>query len=260
MKLGDISYLVKVPIILTAVILITASAVTLALTWRAYEDLKEITFNNAVEIGSILSNSLPDAILHDDLWSAYRLIQAAEGWPGDASNRLLIVIDKDSLIYVSNNPREFMVTTSLRSYGAELARLETEVLQLTGDLNPRTHEHPNDQRFYVILPMLSDGVAMGTLIIGYDRSLFWPRFIAIIQRVVLSALVVTVMLLPLGWFLGKRMVAPLGQLANCMSKVGREKTEDIVCNLHKGEDEIGQLGVSFHQMLNELEEKELMEI
>ena len=259
MKLGDISYLVKVPVILTAVILITACAVTLALTWRAYEDLKEVTFNNAVEIGSILSNSLPDAMLHDDLWSAYRLIQAAEGWPGDASNRLLIVIDKDGLIYVSNNPREFMVTTPLRSYGAELARLEAEMLQLTGSLSPRTHEHPDDQRFYVILPMLSDGIAIGTLIIGYDRSLFLPRFIAIIQRVVLSALVVTVLLLPFGWLLGKRIVTPLGTLADCMSKVGRAKAEDIVCNVHLGEDEIGQLGVSFQQMLNEIEEKEQLE-
>ena len=56
------------------------------------------------------------------------------------------------------------------------------------------------------------------------------------------------------------MVAPLGQLASCMSMVGREKTEDIVCNLRQGEDEIGQLGVSFQQMLNELDEKELLEI
>ena len=259
MKFGDISYMVKVPFILTAVILITAGTVTLALTWRAYGDLKETTFNNAVEIGSILSNSLPDAMLQDDLWSAYRLIQAAEGWPGDASNRLLIVIDKDRLIYVTNQPREFMATTPLRSYGAELARVEAVILQPTGDLNPRVHDHPDDQRFYVILPMLSDGVAIGMLIIGYDRSLFWPQFIAIIQRVVLSALLVTVLLLPLGWFLGKRMVTPLGKLADCMSMVGREKPENIVCNLRQGDDEIGQLGVSFQQMLKELQEKELLE-
>jgi signal transduction histidine kinase len=44
-----------------------------------------------------------------------------------------------------------------------------------------------------------------------------------------------------------------------MSKVGREKTENIVCKLPPGEDEIGQLGVSFQQMLNELEEKEQLE-
>jgi len=259
-RIGDISYQVKVPVILTLTILITVFVVTLALTWRAYEELREEIFINALEIGSVLSNSLPDTMLQDDLWSAYQLIGATEGWQGDVSNRLVIVIDHDGLIYVSNKPREFTVKTPLRSYGAELARLEAEVFQLTGDLSPRSYEYPDDQRFYVILPMLSDGIAIGTLIIGYDRSLFWPRFIAIIQRVVLSALVVTVLLLPLGWFLGKRMVAPLGQLAFCMSMVGREKTEDIVCNLRQGEDEIGQLGVSFQQMLNELDEKELLEI
>ncbi|MCU7934059.1 MAG: HAMP domain-containing histidine kinase [Candidatus Thiodiazotropha sp. (ex Dulcina madagascariensis)] len=259
MMLGDISYRVKVPFILTLVILITASVVTLALTWRAYEELREEAFHNAVEIGSVLSNSLPNAMLHDDLWGAYRLVQAAEGWPGEASSRLLVVLDRDGLIYVSNHPRELAVTTPLRSHGAELARVEVEALRLTGNLDPRSYEHKNDQRLYVILPMLTDGVAIGTLIVGYDRSLFWPRFISIVERVVMSALVVTVLLLPLGWFLGNRVVSPLGQLAKCMSMVGHEKPEEIVCNLRLGDDEIGQLGVSFQKMLLELEEKEQLE-
>lgn len=259
MKIGDISYRVKVPLMFTLVILITASVVTLALTWRAYEELREEVFNNAVEIGSVLSNSLPNAMLHDDLWGAYRLVQAAEGWSGDTSSRLLVVLDKDGRIYVSNHPKELAVTTPLRVHGAELARVEAEVLRLTGDLSPRPYEYPNDRRLYVILPMLSDGVAMGTLVIGYDRALFWPRFIAIVERVVISALLVTVLLLPFGWYLGNRMVKPLGHLANCMSKVGRGSTEEIVCDLRQGKDEIGQLGTSFQQMLRELDEKEQLE-
>ncbi|MCW8980423.1 MAG: HAMP domain-containing histidine kinase [Altibacter sp.] len=259
MRIGDISYRVKVPLMFTLVILITASVVTLALTWRAYEELREEVFNNAVEIGSVLSNSLPNAMLHDDLWGAYRLVQAAEGWSGDTSSRLLVVLDKNSQIYVSNKPKELAVTTPLRVHGAELARVEAEVLRLTGNLNPRPYEFHDDRRLYVILPMLSDGVAMGTLVIGYDRALFWPRFTAIVERVVISALVVTVLLLPLGWFLGNRMVVPLGQLARCMSKVGRGSTEEIVCNLRQGKDEIGQLGISFQQMLMELDEKERLE-
>ncbi len=259
MKMGDISYRVKVPLMFTLVILITASVVTLALTWRAYEELREEVFINAVEIGSVLSNSLPNAMLHDDLWGAYRLVQAAEGWSGDTSRRLLVVLDKDGRIYVSNRPKELAVTTPLRVHGAELARVEAEVLRLTGDLSPRPYEYPNDQRLYVILPMLSDGVAIGTLVIGYDRALFWPRFTDIVERVVLSALVVTVLLLPLGWFLGNRMAMPLGHLARCMSKVGRGSTEEIVCDLRQGKDEIGQLGTSFQQMLGELDEKERLE-
>lgn len=259
MKLGDISYRIKVPLTLTAVILFTVSVVTLALTWRAYEDLRKDVFHNAIEIGNVLSNSLPNAILHDDLWGAYRLVQAAEGWPSEASSRLLAVIDGDGKIYVSNKPKELQVTTPLGSHGAELARVEAEVLKLTGDLKPRPYEYPGDQRLYVILPMLSDGVAIGTLIVGYDRSLFLPRFYSIVKRVIFSALAVTAFLLPLGWYLGNRMVAPLGQLANCMGKVGRQQPGEIVCTLRQGEDEIGRLGVSFQQMLRELVEKEQME-
>ncbi len=259
MKIGDISYRVKVPLMFILVILVTASVVTLALTWRAYEELREEVFNNAVEIGSVLSNSLPNAMLHDDLWGAYRLVQAAEGWSGDTTSRLLIVLDRNTQIYVSNKPKELPATSPLRSHGPELARVEAEVLRLTGNLNPRPYEYPDDRRLYVILPMLSDGVAIGTLVIGYDRALFWPRFIAIVERVVISAIVATILLLPLGWYLGNRMVTPLGQLARCMSKVGRVSTEEIVCNLKQGKDEIGQLGISFQQMLMELDEKERLE-
>lgn len=259
MRLGDISYRIKVPLILTAVILITVSVVTLALTWRAYEDLRKDIFHNAIEIGNVLSNSLPNAILHDDLWGAYRLVQAAEGWPSEASSRLLAVIDGDGKIYVSNKPKELQVTTPLRAHGAELARVEAEVLRMTGDLKPRPYEFPGDQRLYVILPMLSDGVAIGTLIVGYDRSLFLPRFYSIVKRVIVSALAVTAFLLPLGWYLGSRMVAPLGQLANCMGKVGRQQPGEIVCTLRQSKDEIGRLGVSFQQMLKELVEKDQME-
>lgn len=258
MKLGDISYRVKVPLMFTLVILITASVVTLALTWRAYEELREEVFNNAVEIGSVLSNSLPNTMLHDDLWGAYRLVQAAEGWSRETTSRLLVVLDRNGQVYVSNRPKELPVTTPLRVHGAELARVEVEALRLTGNLNPRPYEYPNDRRLYVILPMLSDDVAIGTLVIGYDRALFWPRFADIVERVLISALLVTVLLLPLGWYLGNRMVKPLGHLARCMSKVGRGGSEEIVCDLRLGEDEIGQLGASFQQMLRELDEKELL--
>lgn len=259
MKLGDISYRIKVPLALTVVILFTVSVVTLALTWRAYEDLRKDVFHNAVEIGNVLSNSLPNAIMHDDLWGAYRLVQAAEGWPSEASSRLLAVIDSDGRIYVSNKPDVLEVTTPLRAHGAELARLEAEVLKPTGDLKPRPYEYPGDQRLYVILPMLSDGVAIGTLIVGYDRSLFLPRFYSIVKRVIYSALAVTALLLPFAWYLGNRMVAPLGQLASCMGKVGRQQPGEIVCTLRQGKDEIGLLGVSFQKMLKELAEKDQME-
>lgn len=260
MTLANISYRVKVPLMMTLVIITTVIVVTLALTWRAYEGLRDEVFLNAVEVGSVLSNSLPEVILRDDLWEAYKLVRAAEGWPNDSASRLLIVLDKNLEIYVSSRPKELAPTTRLRGYGGELARLDAELNRPTGELKPRPYEYPNDSYLYVIMPMLSDGVSVGTLVVGYDRSIFWPRFQSIMERVVFSAFIAMLLLMPLGWFFSNRIVQPLSQLNTCMSKVGSEKPEDIVCDLTLGEDEIGQLGESFTQMLHELSEKEQLKV
>lgn len=260
MNLANISYRVKVPLMMTLVIVTTVIVVTLALTWRAYGELRDEIFINAVEVGSVLSNSLPEVMLRDDLWEAYKLVRAAEGWPENGGNRLLIVLDRDNQIYVSNRPRELAPSTSLRGYNKELARLDAEIVRPTGELKPRAYEYPDDKYLYVIMPMLSDGVSVGTLVVGYDSSIFWPRFRSILERVLFSALIATLLLMPLGWFFGDRIVQPLAQLNACMSKVGREKPEDIVCDFALGEDEIGQLGQSFTQMLHELSGKEQLKV
>jgi signal transduction histidine kinase len=173
---------------------------------------------------------------------------------------LLIVLDRNYQVYVSSRPRELGSSTSLRGYGAEMARLEAEISRLSGDLKPRSYEHPEDQNLYVIMPMLSDGVGVGTLIVGYDRDIFWPRFKSILERVVISALIAMLLLMPVGWYFANRIVQPLAQLSACMAKVGSEKTEDIVCDLAQGNDEIGQLVESFTLMLQELSEKEKLEL
>ena len=224
MIIDDVSYRIKVPLIMTVAILVTATVVSLALAWRAYEDLR-----------------------------------AAEGWADEAATQLLVVTDMEGRIYVSNRPKELPAATMLGTHGAELARVQAEILRPSGDLRPRAYELPDDQRLYVIMPMLSDGVAIGQLVLGYDRSLFATRFKAIVERVIYSALLVTGALLPLGWYLGSRMASPLVRLANCMGKVGRQGPGDIVCDLRQGDDEIGRLGISFQQMLNELVEKDEME-
>jgi len=246
---------------LSCVILLTASLVAFVLSWRVYQELRDELFHVAVEVGSVLSNSLPDAILKDDLWMAYRLIRAAEGWEENSVRRLLIVLDMNGLIYVSNRPKELAPTTELRVHGAELARIEATIFKNNSDsLEPKYYEFPEDKNFYVLLPVISDGVSVGTIIIGYDKQLFWPKFYQIINRIIVSIFFAMIILLPIGWYLGNKIVSPLSQLNYCMSRVGKEKTEDISCDLTLGDDEIGQLGQSFKQMLNELHQKEKMEI
>jgi signal transduction histidine kinase len=258
MMLGDISYRFKVPLMLSASIVLTGLVVSLALIWRAYGDLRDDLFQNAVDVGGVLSNTLPGALKHDDLWQAYRILAAAESAGTSGSARNLIVLDEEYRVYVSNRPRSFPVLSELGAQGPELARVEGFV-QAEASLKPYVFDRPENEYFYVIIPLVDDDVALGTLIMGYSRTLFLPRFYSIVKRVTYSSLIVLAVLLPFGWYLGNRAVMPLTKLAKCLGKVGRQPLEEVQCSVAEGKDEIGQLGTSFRQMLQELREKQRLE-
>jgi len=258
MIFDNISYRYKVPMMLSAAILLTGIVVSFALTWRAFEDLRTDLYRNALEVGSVLSNTLPSALKHDDLWLAYQIIGAARVSGETESERLLIVLNDDYRVYVSNQPSRFPVLSELRNQGEQLALVERQVKQ-RHTLEPYSLEPSDSDFIFTVIPMIDDGVALGTLIIGYPRSLFLPRFYGIVRRVAYSSLIVLAVLLPIGWYLGNRAVKPLTQLAHCLAKVGRVKPDAVECQLEEGRDEIGQLGTSFRQMLIELQEKQQLE-
>lgn len=258
MILGNLSYRYKVPMMLSATILLTGIVVSIALTWRTFADLRADLFRNAVEVGSVLSNTLPAALKHDDLWLAYQIIGAAKVDGESESERLLIVLDDEYRVYVSNRPDLFPVMSELRTQGEQLAKVEREVKRRP-TLTPYSLELPDSDHIFTVIPMIDDGIAIGTLLIGYPRSLFLPRFLGIVRRVAYSSLIVLAVLLPIGWYLGNRAVKPLSQLAHCLGRVGSAPLEAVDCQLEEGRDEIGQLGVSFRQMLLELREKEQLE-
>ena len=258
MIFDNISYRYKVPMMLSAVILLTGVVVSFALTWRAFEDLRTDLYRNALEVGSVLSNTLPAALKHDDLWLAYQIIGAARVSGETENERLLIVLDDDYRVYVSNRPDRFPVLSELRNQGVQLARVEQRIRQQPA-LEPYSLEPSDSDFIFTVIPMIDDGVALGTLIIGYPRTLFLPRFYGIVRRVAYSSLAVLAVLLPIGWYLGNRAVKPLTQLAHCLAKVGRVAPDAVECQLEEGRDEIGQLGTSFRQMLLELQEKQRLE-
>ncbi len=256
--LSDMSYRFKIPLSLSLAILFTGLVVTAALTWLAYEDLRDELFHDAEELGSMLSQTLPAVLKHDDLWRAYRILEAATTPADSRDERLLIILDSNRRVYVSNQPTQVPVLSELHRHSPELARVEQAIGQ--GRLpQPYPFEDTQNQRIYVIIPMVDDGVILATLIIGYSRSLFLPRFYGIVRRVAFSSLAVMAILLPLSWYLGKRMVTPLIHLADCLSRVGRQPPDQIEYSLHQGNDEIGQLGIHFREMLDELQEKQRLE-
>ncbi|MFN4263344.1 MAG: sensor histidine kinase [Thioalkalivibrionaceae bacterium] len=259
MRLRDLSYRIKTPLSVILVILLTAVIVSSTLLVRAYQDSRQDLIENSLNLGKVLARTLRPAMTRDEVWQAYEIIMTPLEQGGDDPQRQILVLDRAGDVYVSSRPDAMPMLTPARELGPVFAQLMEHIEQRQGqeafvvtDVDP--------QRYLLVVPILSeDSTNQGTLILSYARSLLLPRFYDTVEQVILATLFVLAVLLPLGWYWGKRLTEPLGHLAGCLEKVGSEPPTRIQCELYEGGDEIGVLSSRFRRMLEELRQKEELE-
>jgi two-component system, NtrC family, sensor kinase len=256
--LRNLTYRYKIPLRGTVLILITATIVTASLIFRAYDDLKHDLLINSEGMSRILARTVIPALLRDDVWQAYEIINAPfHGTPHEQGihAETVILLDAHRQIYVSTQPKRYPMLAELSAAGPSYTALDHAITD-SRDMLPRAVEVPESQYIYMVTPIVSDGVLLGTLVMAYSKSLFVPRFINFAQRAALTTLLVLVLVVPVSWYWGSRMAQPLVQLASCMGRVGSTFPQEMDCDLYESRDEIGQVGAQFKRMLQELQEKE----
>lgn len=260
MALRNLSYHYKIPLSLVLVIAITALVVSGTLTLRAYQEAKRELISAGTELGKTLSRALRPALLHDEIWQAYEVITTPLDARHDAAaERVIAVLDDKLRIYVSSAPRELPVLAALQGVSAEYRRLAQRISGHAG-AEPFAVDDGGWDFIHVVVPVLAeDRTRLGTLVLSSSRSLFLPQFHQALAAVLVSTAAVLAVLLPLGWYWGKRMAQPLEYLAESMARVGREPIESLRRGLPEGGDEIGVLSSRFRRMLEELEEKKAMQ-
>lgn len=257
----NLSYLYKTPLSVSVVILLTAMVVASTLIAQTYRDAKQDLAHSALSLGIVLSRTLRPALLHDQVWQAYETITTPlDTVIRDASSQqMFILLDANHQIYVSTQPAHFQMLATLSGVNSVYANLEQQIRQYRAP-QPFTVEDALPGKLFFVVPILAeDGVTLGTLVMQYSTSLFLARFYKSLERVGVSILAVLIVLLPLGWYGGRRLAAPLIHLADCMGRIGRELPASIQCDLHESRDEIGILSSRFKRMLEELREKQALE-
>lgn len=258
----DLSFRYKIPVRGTALILITSAAITGALIFRAYDDLKQDLLANAEGLASVMALTLVPAMLKDDVWHVFEIvrtpysIELAEHPSLQAES--IVVLNSAFQVYVSSDPKLFKMFTPLTAAIPGFALLEQQ-LKISTFNETQILDLPRTEYLYVTTPIISDNVRLGTLILNYPRESFTPRFVRFAERAAVATLFVLAALLPLSWYWGARLAAPLIKLAGCLARIGREAPENLHCELYESKDEIGQVGTGFKSMLKELKIKQELE-
>lgn len=260
--LNDLSFRYKIPLRGTVLILITSFAITAALIFRAYDDLKQDLIANAEGLAGVMAHTLVPAMLRDDIWQAFEIIRtpfnAASMEHSSFQAKTILIIDNRYQIYVASDPERFQMQLPVSSAGSEFAKLETYMRQNRA-ANAEVLDLPLTENLYVTTPIISDNVRLGTLVISYPRESFTPRFARFAKRAAFATLLVLAALLPLSWYWGARMARPLVTLADCLGRIGHEAPDNLHVELYESNDEIGQVGTRFKSMLHELKIKQELE-
>ena len=259
--LADLSLRWKIPLRVMAAVLGTALAVTAALVTREYDEMSQNLEAHAKSLARVLANTLVAPVLHDDIWRAYEIIQSARD-PAAIAPELqadvVLVTDAEYRVFVSSRPRVFPIGSNLAGQGGAYGRLRAAMLE--GRPTEQKVIDPADSAHYFVMsPLVADGVALGHVVLGYSKISFLPRFAGLVGRAALVTLLVLLVIMPIAWISARRTGVPLLALADAMRRVPGDLEVARLAELPSSGDEIGQLGDAFVRMVGELKHKQELE-
>jgi len=251
----------KIPLRVMAAVLGTAISVTAALVVWEYDEMRLNLEGHAKSLGRVLANTLVAPVLHDDIWRAYEILQSArETYPAapELHAEVVLVTDADYKVFVSTKPREFPIGSNPAAKGGAYAQLRGATVG--GDsIGQHVLEPAGSTVYFVMSPLVADGVVLGHVILGYSKVSFMPRFVGLVKRAALVTLLVLLIIAPISWVWASRTGKPLLRLAEAMRRVPGELAESRLTDLPQSGDEIGQLAAAYQRMVGELKNKQELE-
>ncbi len=258
--LRSLSYRVKIPLAITTVIVLTEVVVTATLLWIAFSDARADLETSARNLTAVLSRSLRDPLVRDDVWQAYEVIRTPLA-ARDPDNALqdIVVIDGRGQVFVASDPIRFPVATP----AAGLSTALLAVAPQSGELKSFQFRFPTDGAEAVSAAgaiLAEDGTHLGTVLLEIDAGRFYDRLQATLGKLALITIPGLVLLVSLGWWWGKRIAAPLISLTSAVERIGQEDLGQLAATLpFESTDEIGQLSNRFRLLLLDLARKEELE-
>jgi two-component system NtrC family sensor kinase len=260
--LNNVSYRFKIPLALMLAILLTEMAVTGVLIALSVSDARRNLESGAQNLTKVIALSVRDLIVRDDLFRVFEVIRApVSAKEPDNPLKQVVVFDSTGRVYASTAPK-FYATLSHSSKLGDSMDMAIDYLQAGS--GPFYFSFPSVLSSQDIVAAQNitagDGTRLGYVIATYDTQKLRERIEILLLRLALLNVASLLVLLPLGWWWGNRMATPLHHLSLAMTRVHKESTGTLKQQVASGgQDEIGRLSASFHEMLDELSEKQQLE-
>ncbi|MBA3595945.1 MAG: HAMP domain-containing histidine kinase [Methylibium sp.] len=216
------SYRAKVPLLITAISVLTALAISVAIALSARHWLREDLHDHAGTVAQSLARGLVVHIARDDVWEAFEAVRAVAAVEGGPQRCDVVVLDRGNAVFVSSDPLRFGVGSPLAGLSAPLQ--QAAALKTKRDEAVLAETRSGADAYAVVkLPLLSaDQEPIGTLLMSYSHAVFAQRYRDTIATLAGITLGLVVLLIPLGWWVGHRLASPVARVTDALYRLGEE--------------------------------------
>ncbi|MDD2924753.1 HAMP domain-containing sensor histidine kinase [Rhodoferax sp.] len=189
-------------------------------------------------------------LAQDDTWRAFTLLRntAALLPQTEKGQSRAALLDAQGRFLAGSDPMR--LPTGEQALGVLInGRLLPSVSAAT---RPRTLTTP-DGGMALIEPIRSDDdQVIGFVFAEVDAAAFAPDWAALSTPALIGAALAIIVLVPMGWLLGRRMAQPIAQTANCIAQIGHTDAAQLQALIpHVQDPELSRIAGAVRQLLIE---------
>lgn len=252
--LGRLPYRIQIPFGLAVAVLITAILVTgvsakIFASNARYETLA--TLDRALVL--IVAQAKP-LLAADDTWRMFTLLRdTAALIPGSAAGHArLAVLDGAGKVFAASDPVQ--LETGLTILGETW---HGKSLVEPRDIAQTQRLSQPDGSVILLEPISSeDGQILGHVLMEVDAPVFAPDWYALSKTALIGIALAAMVLVPVGWWVGRRMTQPIARLIKVIERVGHAPPSVLRSEMPITDDpELSRINGAILQLVAELERR-----
>ena len=256
--LRRLPYRIQVPFGLSVAVLVTALLVTGVSARISTTNARAQTLATLERAVVLLVAQAKPLLAGEDTWRMFALLRdTAALVPGTiAGHARLAVLDTRGDVFAASDPTRLATGQALLGqpwHGQPLPSAAQSTRPLRLNLG--------DGAFLLLEPILSeDGEVVGHVFIEVDASVFEPDWRALSTTALIGVALATLLLVPVGWLVGKRMTRPVARLISFIERIGHEPAQTLRGSVPSTADpELGRIAHAVTQLVEALEQRAMAE-
>lgn len=248
--LSRLPYRLQIPLGLSIAVLLAAAMVTLVAAQISARTARQDILTTLDRGASLLSAQARPLLAADDTWRVFVLLRnTAELLPGAPAGRgRAAVLDAEGRVFAATEPTR--LPTRHRLLGSANG---DRALPSPDAVTIRARQDHADGSVTLLDPIRSeDGQLLGFTYIEVDGPVFAPDWAALSEPALIGVALAVLLLVPAGWWIGRRMTAPVATVAQVIERIGHVAPDELRRQLpHTADRELSRISAAVDQLISE---------